>query len=207
MAMWLGAKEAPRGFSVDRECELRACDESKAVVKYGRHPLDIDEVSQHIRMGKMPTKLALTYNDRVSFVLTEGLQLKKIAILDVVFEVASHAEHEDHFDADVTISTGELAKMLPALIGVLGGEVSATEPQKSETEGAKSEPLPHTGEGPDPLYETAVALVLKERKPSISLVQLHLRIGYNRAARLLESMELAGIVSPMSSSGSREVLA
>ncbi len=59
----------------------------------------------------------------------------------------------------------------------------------------------------DPLYDEAVALVLRTRKASISQVQRHLRIGYNRAARLIEEMENAGLVSPMQSNGNREVLA
>ena len=59
----------------------------------------------------------------------------------------------------------------------------------------------------DPMYDQAVAIVLKTRRPSISLVQRHLRIGYNRAARLIEQMEQAGLVSPMGGSGNREVLA
>ena len=59
----------------------------------------------------------------------------------------------------------------------------------------------------DALYDQAVEIVLKTRRPSISLVQRHLRIGYNRAARLIEAMEKAGIVSPMQSNGNREVLA
>jgi len=58
----------------------------------------------------------------------------------------------------------------------------------------------------DPLYDQAVAIVLKTRRPSISLVQRHLRIGYNRAARLIEQMERAGLVSNMQSNGNREVL-
>ena len=67
------------------------------------------------------------------------------------------------------------------------------------------------GEGPatgekDPLYDQAVEIVLKTRRPSISLVQRHLRIGYNRAARLIEDMERAGMVSPMQTNGNREVL-
>ncbi len=59
----------------------------------------------------------------------------------------------------------------------------------------------------DALYDQAVEIVLKTRRPSISLVQRHLRIGYNRAARLIEAMEKAGLVSPMQSNGNREVLA
>lgn len=58
-------------------------------MRYARHRLVTDEVKQHIEGGKMPTRLALTWNDRVSFVLTEGLQLKKLAFLEVVFEDAS----------------------------------------------------------------------------------------------------------------------
>ena len=59
----------------------------------------------------------------------------------------------------------------------------------------------------DPLYDEAVAIVLRTRRASISAVQRHLRIGYNRAARLIEEMERAGLVSPMQSNGNREVLA
>jgi len=58
----------------------------------------------------------------------------------------------------------------------------------------------------DPLYDEAVAFVLDSRRASISSVQRKLRIGYNRAARLIEAMEMAGVVSPMNSNGSREVL-
>jgi S-DNA-T family DNA segregation ATPase FtsK/SpoIIIE len=58
----------------------------------------------------------------------------------------------------------------------------------------------------DPMYDQAVEVVLKNRKASISLVQRHLKIGYNRAARLVEDMENAGLVSSMSSSGQRDIL-
>jgi S-DNA-T family DNA segregation ATPase FtsK/SpoIIIE len=58
----------------------------------------------------------------------------------------------------------------------------------------------------DPLYDQAVEIVLRTRRPSISLVQRHLRIGYNRAARLIEDMERAGMVSAMQPNGNREVL-
>ena len=59
----------------------------------------------------------------------------------------------------------------------------------------------------DELYDEAVAFVTQSRRASISAVQRRLRIGYNRAARLIETMESAGIVSPMAANGNREVLA
>jgi S-DNA-T family DNA segregation ATPase FtsK/SpoIIIE len=76
-----------------------------------------------------------------------------------------------------------------------------------ETEEAEDGALePPDGES-DPLYDQAVAIVLKTRRASISLVQRHLRIGYNRAARLIEQMERSGLVSAMQTNGNREVLA
>lgn len=120
MSEWLITQEPPPGFSVDRECELKAADESRAVVRYARHPLDTDEVRQYVESGKLPTRLALTWDSRVSFVLTEGLQLKKLAFQDVVFEGAGK---DDGFDADAAIATGELRKLLPDLLAALGGEV------------------------------------------------------------------------------------
>ncbi len=123
MAHWLSSREAPLGFSVERECELKAADESKSVVRYARHALDTDEVAQHIAQGKLPTRLALTWNDRVGLVLTESLQIKKLAFLDSVFEsVGTSQVQEDEFDANVAIATGELRQLLPALIEALGGE-------------------------------------------------------------------------------------
>ena len=121
MASWLITQESPASFSVDRECELKAADESKSVVRYVRHALDTEEVKQHVEGGKLPTRLALTWEGRVSFSLTEALQLKKITFLDVVFE-ATAAERSEGFDADVAIATGELTKLLPDLFVALGGE-------------------------------------------------------------------------------------
>jgi S-DNA-T family DNA segregation ATPase FtsK/SpoIIIE len=73
-------------------------------------------------------------------------------------------------------------------------------------EGADGMPATEGGGEADALYDQAVAIVLKNRRASISLVQRHLRIGYNRAARLLEQMEASGVVSTMQSNGNREIL-
>jgi S-DNA-T family DNA segregation ATPase FtsK/SpoIIIE len=67
--------------------------------------------------------------------------------------------------------------------------------------------MPGGGNGEnDPMYDQAVAVVLQHRRASISLVQRHLRIGYNRAARLLEQMEKSGLVSAMSTNGNRDLI-
>ena len=92
-------QEPPAGFTADRETELKAADESKAIVRYARRPLDIDEVRQHIEHDKLPTKLAMTWtmtwamtwDVRVRFVLTEGLQIKSITLLDAVSSCTTNA--------------------------------------------------------------------------------------------------------------------
>jgi DNA segregation ATPase FtsK/SpoIIIE, S-DNA-T family len=84
------------------------------------------------------------------------------------------------------------------LDGILEGGAGAAGDDGVTLEGGDAES--------DPVYDQAVALVLQTRRPSISLVQRHLRIGYNRAARLIEQMERAGLVSPMQTNGNREVL-
>lgn len=126
MAHWLGTGQAPYQFSIDRECELKSPDEMKSVVRYARHPLDTEEVRQHILTGKVPTRVAMTWRERVSFVLTEALQLKKLAFLDVVFEgamaAAGKVDKGEAFDADAAIATGELIQLIPDLIEALGGE-------------------------------------------------------------------------------------
>jgi recombination associated protein RdgC len=121
MAGWLATREAPEGFSIDRDLELRDAGEDRSVVRYARHTLELDEIGQHIEQGKLPVQLALTWNDRVSFVLTDQLALRKIDIRDV--EEAPRGE--DRFDADAAIATSELSGLLPQLIASLGGELAA----------------------------------------------------------------------------------
>lgn len=108
------------GFDVGSSCELKAGDESKAVVRYQRHSLDTDDVKQHINQGKLPVRLELIYDDRVAFVLDDGGRLRKLQFLDVAFE--GKDDMADAFDADTAILTGELSKVIDALIDALGGE-------------------------------------------------------------------------------------
>lgn len=124
MADWLAAGEAPVNFSVDRDCELKSVSEEKAAVRYVRHPLEGDEIRAHLTAGKVPTRLALTWNDRISFILTEKLEIKRLAFLDLLKEEAEkNIENADEqFDADFALMSGEFGRFLPELIEALGGE-------------------------------------------------------------------------------------
>ncbi len=124
MTDWLAADEAPSGFTVDQDTELRSTGEGKATVRYVRHTLEADDVRRHIAAGKQCTRLALTWADRVSFVLTESLAIKRVAALDVLKEKneSSPQNDDERFDTDFALMTGELAKMIGDLVEALGGE-------------------------------------------------------------------------------------
>ena len=123
MAHWLSTREAPYNFTIDRDCELKTPDDQKSSVRYARHTLDIDEVAQHIAAGKVPTQLAMTWNERVSFVLNDTGQVRRIKLLDVVTEGGDKpGQDDDGFDADEAILTGELAGLIPDLLAALGSD-------------------------------------------------------------------------------------
>ena len=126
MTDWLAGEAAPAGFTIDRELELRATGESKATVRYANHALEGEEILAHIASGKRATRLGLTWNDRISFVLTEQLQIKRLEFLDIIKEESTTLSDTDEemFDLDFTLMTGELARMLTDLTEALGGEVS-----------------------------------------------------------------------------------
>lgn len=127
MTDWLAGGDAPASFTIDRDCELKAVGEEKSAIRYVRHTLEGDETKAHLAAGKLPTRLALTWDDRISFILTDKLEIKRLAFLDILKEQAeTSAERADEqFDADFTLMTGELARFLPSLVEALGGEAEA----------------------------------------------------------------------------------
>lgn len=124
MTQWLAgsADEWPERFAAGRFVELESGDEMNSLVKFDRHHLDDEQMRLHISQGKLPTRLAMDWDGRVSFVLTEGLQLRKVAFLDAVFEGQNSNELEEGFDADVAIATGELSALITDLVHAMGGE-------------------------------------------------------------------------------------
>lgn len=123
MSHWLMEGEATDSFSIEREVELKSLAEDKAVVKYARHDLAIEEIKRHIAGGKVPVKLAMSWNDRVSFMLTDTGVIKKIAFMETAMEDGA-SDKDDPFDANFAILTGEMEQMIPELINSLGGEMA-----------------------------------------------------------------------------------
>lgn len=125
MTDWLINGEAPKGFTIDQDTELTANTEEKATIRYVRHSIDADDVQRHIAAGKQCTKLALTWNDHVSFVLTNTLTLKRIKPLDILDEDTDQRTRNDdeRFDADFVLMTSEISTLLDDLVFALGGVI------------------------------------------------------------------------------------
>lgn len=131
MADWL-ASEPPAGFTIDDDCELRAVTSDGAVVRYVHHPLNAEEVRAHLAAAKMPTKLGMTYADRLSFVFTERGEIKRLQLLDIVTEklteeAATASDAAALFNATFALETAEIANLVQALTDARGGLL---EPQR-----------------------------------------------------------------------------
>lgn len=123
MTHWLDSDEAPAGFTVDQDTELTSTGENKSTVRYVKHTLEADDIRRHIKGGKRCTKLALTWNDRISFVLTDALAVKRVAALDVLKENAggTSKDEDERFDTDFALMTGEVDRLMSNLVESLGG--------------------------------------------------------------------------------------
>ncbi|MFN4148171.1 MAG: recombination-associated protein RdgC [Rhodocyclaceae bacterium] len=125
MTAWLAAQEPPAGFTFDSDLELRSASQSQSVIRYLHHDIGGPEIAAHIAAGKLATRLGLTWNDKISFALTDKLQLKRLAFLDVLKEQAEKSAQgaDEQFDADFALMAGELAQLFDDLLVALGGEM------------------------------------------------------------------------------------
>ena len=125
MTDWLAGGEAPDAFTIDQDGELRAVTDEASAVRYVHHSLEGHEIREHIASGKQVSKLALTFDDRLSFILTDKFEIKRLQPLDTLTESDSQDSltREEQFQADFALMTGELRRLIPELIEILGGEV------------------------------------------------------------------------------------
>jgi recombination associated protein RdgC len=124
MTGWLADGDGPGGFSIDSDLELKSVS-GEAKVRYVRHALEGKDIQEHIGAGKTATRLGLTWNDKVSFVLTDKLQIKRLGFLDILKEQAEREaqDADEQFDIDFTFMAGELAQLFRDLVAALGGEL------------------------------------------------------------------------------------
>ncbi len=133
MADWLAAGEAPEGFTLDSDFSLKSVSEDKAEASFKRHGLESAHVKDHLEAGKLPTRLAMTFDDRVSFVLTDKGEVKRIDLLDVAKESLEGKDEDAEalFQAEFALMAGELSRLFESLVDALGGELTQVtdEPQ------------------------------------------------------------------------------
>lgn len=125
MTGWLLAEspdEWPEGLHVERDGLLKAMGDEPASIRYSRHPLTSDDVREHVRQGRLPVQMAMSWNGLVGFVLTDTMQIKRIRFLDGSDEAI---DDQDRFDADVVLATGHLGPLLDGLIEALGGRLES----------------------------------------------------------------------------------
>ena len=141
MTNWLLEGEGPSGFTVDMDAELVAPD-TKATLKYARETPATDDVKKHVTAGKQVTKLAMTFDSHVSFVLTDKGEIRRLKPTDHLQEQNASASgkdtSEDIFEADMTLMTLELSNLIAALVESLGGlqEQEGSSTGETQTEAA-----------------------------------------------------------------------
>ena len=122
MTDWLTRHAPPADISIDDEAELRDPEKDGGIVKIRRQDLSSDEVSVHLEAGKRVTQMALTFDDRISFVIDDQLQLKRIRFTDTVLDEAEDADTAaQRFDADFAIMSLEFSRFIPRLLEIFGG--------------------------------------------------------------------------------------
>lgn len=121
MTEWALQGQGPALLSIDQDAELKAGNDQGGAIRYVKHSLDLEEVQKHVRAGKQCTRLAMTYQDRISFVLNEQLDLKRVSPLDILDQPdqENSRDETEKFDSDFALMCAEYQQLLAYLTGEL----------------------------------------------------------------------------------------
>lgn len=125
MTEWVRSGNAPSGFAIGDAAELKAILADGGIARVKKQDLVSDEIKTHIEAGKLITKLALDWQQRVTFTLTDDAILTRLKFCDELIDQNDDIDREDvlaRFDADFTLMTGELSALIKQLVTALGGE-------------------------------------------------------------------------------------
>ncbi len=125
LTQWLINNQTPNDIMIEDECELRAPEEEGGIIRCKRHDLALPEIKNHLDTGKVAIKLAISWADRLSFVIDEHLSIKRLRFLELIQDQVADIESADEieqFDVDFSIMSLELSNFLPRLLELFGGE-------------------------------------------------------------------------------------
>lgn len=213
---WL-TDETPSKIELLEEAELKATDDSGSTIKAKNTALDSEEIQQHLDAGKLVQKVAIEYDEAFYAVFDNDGSLKRIKFTDRVIEENADIPKDQvaaKFDADVVLGIGLLVRFADYIKQQLRLSDELQAPNCSAEQTTQKPPFNKTEsqtgfwdeDDKDVFQDEAVAFVIETRRASVAAIQRKFRIGYNRAARIIEQMESDGIVSKPSYNGSRDVL-
>ena len=122
---WVRSGNPPAGFALQDEAELKAILEDGGIIRCKKQDLIGDEIATNIEVGKLVTKLALDWQERITFILSDDNSIKRVKFSDILLERNDDIDRDDlaqRFDADFVLFTGELSALIKDLTIALGGE-------------------------------------------------------------------------------------